>query len=302
MRRPRLAVRGRSQPLAPVPPLPLPPGRTVVVPERGELFIRDSGGSGPVVLLIHGWMFASDLNWLRTYAPLARAGYRVLAMDLRGHGRGLRSTATFRLSDCADDAAGLLAALDLRSALVVGYSMGGPVTQLLARRHPDRVAAFVLCATALDWSDPWQKGVWHVMGGLRLILGAFPLGVWRAVVRVQGADAQYRSWVAGELSRSSARDVAEAGRELGRFDSSGWAGELPQPAAVVLTGRDRLVPPRKQHELATALGVTPHTIDADHDACSVQPTVFVAALLAALDEVQTSSGSSRTWGSPASAV
>ena len=74
------------------------------VEERGELFVRDTGGSGPVVLLVHGWMFASDLNWLRVYAPLARAGYRVLAADLRGHGRGLRSSEDFTLQDCADDA------------------------------------------------------------------------------------------------------------------------------------------------------------------------------------------------------
>ncbi len=278
--------RRRRRPLAPVPPTVLPPGRTVVVPGRGELFVRDSGGPGPVVLLVHGWMFGSDLNWLRTYAPLAVAGYRVLAADLRGHGRGLRSAEPFRLAECADDLAGLLEVLDVDRALVAGYSMGGPVTQLLARRHPERVAGIVLCATALAWDDPWQKAVWHTMGGLRVLLGAFPLGLWRAVVRVQGADAQYRSWVASELSRGSARDLAEAGRELGRFDSSGWVGDLPQPAAVVLTAKDRLVPPRKQHQLAQALGVVPHEVQADHDACSVSPREFVAALLSALDQVR----------------
>ena len=284
----------RRRPLAPIPPLPLPPGRVVLVPERGELFVRDSGGSGPVVLLLHGWLFASDLNWLRTYAPLAGAGYRVIAVDLRGHGRGLRSSERFRLADCADDAAGLLEVLGIESALVVGYSMGGPVAQLVARRHPHKVAGFVLCATALDWSDPWQKALWRTMGGLRVVLGAFPLGVWRAVVRVQGAAPQYRSWVASELSRSSARDLAEAGRELGRFDSSGWVCDLPQPGAVVLTSRDRVVPPRKQHALAEALRVPPHVVDADHDACSMHPREFVAALLGALESVQASQDAERS--------
>ena len=277
----RLARRSRRLP-PPVPPLPLPPGRTVLVPGRGEFFLRDSGGDGPPVLLVHGWMFPSDLNWLPSYRPLRDAGYRVLAMDLRGHGRGLRSGDPFRLADCADDAAAVLAHLKIEPVLAVGYSMGGPVTQLLASRHPDRVAGFVLCATALSWNDPRQKVVWRTMGGLRLLLGLFPRGVWTAGMRLAGAPSRESNWVASELSRGSARDVAEAGRELGRFDSSGWAGALPQPRAVVLTARDRLVPPRKQRALAAALQVTPLVIDADHDACSVDAQRFVALLLRAL--------------------
>lgn len=267
---------------SPVPPVPLPDGRTVSLPDRGEVFVRDTGGDGPAVLLVHGWMFPSDLNWLQTYRPLARAGYRVLAMDLRGHGRGLRSADRFRLRDCADDAAELLAALDVDQALVVGYSMGGPVTQLLAQRHPDRVAGFVLCATALDWNDPKQKLAWRAMGGLRAVLGVFPLGTWQAMVRLSGGDRRESSWVTSELSRGSARDLAEAGRELSRFDSSEWVGDLRQPGAVVLTARDRLVPPRKQWALAKALGVEPEVVDADHDACARHAREFNNALLQAL--------------------
>ena len=270
----------------PLPPLPLPSGSAVVVPGRGEFFVRDSGGEGPPVLLVHGWMFPSDLNWLHVYRPLRVAGYRVLAMDLRGHGRGLRSGAPFRLADCADDAAGVLSTLDVDPALVVGYSMGGPVAQLLARHHPERVSGIVLCATALDWSDLRQKVVWRTMGALRLLLGLFPRGVWSAGMRLSGASSPGSNWVASELSRGSARDLAEAGRELGRFDSSPWTAELGQPRAVVLMTRDRLVPPRKQQALADALCVDPVRIDADHDACSLAPALFVTALLAALADVR----------------
>ena len=269
----------------PLPPVPLPPGRAVTVPGRGEFFLRDTGGDGPAVLLVHGWMFPSDLNWLQAYGRLARAGYRVLAMDLRGHGRGLRSDAPFRLADCADDAAGVLAEVGVPTATVVGYSMGGPVASLLARRHPGRVAGIVLCATALDWSDPRQKAFWRLMGGLRLVLGLFPQGSWRAGMRLAGAPSRDSAWVAAELSRGSARDLAEAGRELGRFDSTDWIGELPQPAAVIVMTRDRLVPPRKQRALADALGVEPLLLDADHDACSAAPAAFLSVLLTALEKV-----------------
>ena len=282
-RRRRRTTAGPAQP--PVPPIPLPPGRLVTVPDRGEFFLRDTGGDGPAVLLVHGWMFPSDLNWLQVYGPLRRAGYRVLAMDLRGHGRGLRSSARFRLTDCADDAAAVLGAVGVASATVVGYSMGGPVASLLARRHPERVAGLVLCATALDWSDPREKVIWRTMGGLRLVLNLFPQASWRAGMRLAGSPSRESDWVAAELSRGSARDLAEAGRELGRFDSSGWVGELSTPAAVVVMTRDRLVAPRKQRALAAALDVEPHLLDADHDACAAAPAAFVRVLLRALEQV-----------------
>ncbi len=51
---------------------------------------------------------------------------------------------------------------------------------------------------------------------------------------------------------TAARDIIEAGRELGRFDSRPWLGSLPGPIAMVLTTRDELVSPRKQRELAHA--------------------------------------------------
>lgn len=263
---------------APEPPVRLPPGRLVHVPQRGEFFLRDSGGPGSPVLLIHGWMFPSDLNYAGTYEPLRQAGYRVLAMDLRGHGRGLRASVPFRLEDCADDAAAVLNELALSGVLVVGYSMGGPVAQLLVKRHSERVAGFVLCATALDWSERRQRVFWRTMGGLRLLLGLFPTGFWRAGLRAAGSPTAESAWVAGELARGSARDIAEAGRELGRFNSLAWVGSLAPPAAVMVTTQDRLVPPRKQLALAAALKVKPHRIDADHDACAANTELFVQTL------------------------
>src|SRR5205823_10312819 len=118
---PAMAARA---PLPPEPPIEMPPARTVRVPGRGELFLRDTGGDGPVVMLLHGWIVNADLNWWGAYEDLRAAGYRVLAIDHRGHGRGLRPLEPFRLADCAADAAAALRELDAAPALVVGYSMG----------------------------------------------------------------------------------------------------------------------------------------------------------------------------------
>ena len=129
-----LLRRHRAPRLVPEPPIAPLPGRIVDVPGRGEFFLRDSGGDGPALLLLHGWMVSADLNWITVYDSLRDAGYRVLALDHRGHGRGLRGPAPFRLVDCADDAAAVLRHEGIDRALAVGYSMGGPIACLLAPR------------------------------------------------------------------------------------------------------------------------------------------------------------------------
>jgi len=267
---------------APVPPLPLPPGAIVSVPGRGEFFVRDTGGTGPVVLLLHGWMFPSDLNWLRQYAPLRAAGYRVLAMDLRGHGRGLRSSAAFRLIDCADDADAVLATLEVERAVVVGYSMGGPVAQLLAVQHPARVAGLVLCATAMDWRDRLQRVFWRTMSLLRLGMGLAPRRWWTTAVRAGGGAADpHAAWAVARAlprqrrrpcrSRARARSVRQLalGRRHRRAGSGRRDATRPaRPAGQAVRARARV-------------GAAVHPVDADHDACSTSPE-FTAALLTAL--------------------
>lgn len=245
----------RAPPWTPIPPFEMPPARTLRVPGRGELFLRDTGGDGPVVMLLHGWMASADLNWCAAYADLSGAGYRVLAIDHRGHGRGLRPLVPFRLADCAADAAAALRELGATPALVVGYSMGGAIAQLVARDHPDVASGVVLSGTAQHWKDPETRRTWRAMGILGLTLSLAPRQFWAWGFRRAGLPTNERTvWVQSELMRSSARDIAEAGRELGRFDSRPWLGSVGVPIAVVITTRDDAVPAHKQRELAAAAG------------------------------------------------
>jgi 3-oxoadipate enol-lactonase len=247
--------------------------------------VRDSGGEGPAVVLLHGWMVSADVNWWRMYEPLARE-FRVIAIDHRGHGRGLRTYQPFRLSHCADDAAAVAREVGAVRVVAVGYSMGGPIAQLMARDHADVVAGLVLCATAMDWRDRYQRVFWRTMALLRLVLSLFPDRIWRWALRAGGfPDSPETTWVVAELSRGSARDVAEAGRELGRHDARAWIGGLPQPAAVIVTTRDRQVPPRKQEALARALGAERFDVPGDHLAVGDLYQEFEPQLLAAIRSV-----------------
>ena len=268
-------------------PPPRPPSSLIWLPGLGEIFVRDSGGEGPPILLLHGWMFSADLNWGLAYGALADAGYRVIAVDHRGHGRGIRATTPFRLHQCADDAAKVLEALDCGPVIAVGYSMGGPITALLARDHPDRVRATVYCATATNWQEPHMRRYWRLMGPLRVATGLWSVRVWRRVLLRWGLpDNAQTTWIACELTRGSPVDLAEAGRELSRFDSRPWIGTLDVPSAVVVTTRDTSVPPRLQRELAAAVDGPTFDVDADHFAVTEARQDFNDALVRALAAVR----------------
>ncbi len=279
----------------PEPPIEMPPGHLVHVPGHGELFVRDSGGDGPPVLLLHGWMFSADLNWWPAYVALQEAGHRVLALDHRGHGRGLRMQMPFRLTDCAEDAAALLETLDVGPVTAVGYSMGGPIAQLLAGDHPDRVSGVVLCATSAYWTSLRQKVVWRTLAFLRLGLALAPDRLWRSGLRSAGfPDSAQTTWTVAELTRGSAADLAEAGRELSRFDSRPWlADRVTQPAAVVVTTKDDGVPPAHQRKLAALLGAPTFEVAGDHYAVIARRDEFNAALLRALAAIGAAAAAGR---------
>jgi 3-oxoadipate enol-lactonase len=282
--------RSRRRAYAPVPPHEMLPARTVIVSGRGEFFVRDSGESDPVrptVMLLHGWMVTADLNWHGAYDALVAAGYRVLAVDHRGHGRGLRVLTPFRLEDCAADAAAVLRELGAAPAVVVGYSMGGVIAQLMARDHAEVMSGLVLSGTCQHFQDPETRKLWKWMGLVGLLLGLAPRSFYRLGFRSAKIRLTERTaWWLAELMRHEARDVAAAGRELGRFDSRPWLVPLARPAtAMVLTTRDQMVAPAKQRELAQASGAQVFEVDIDHLEVADRSDVYNPALISAVAAV-----------------
>ncbi len=276
-------------PWPPEPPFEMPPALTVRVPGAGEFFLRDSGGSGTPVMLLHGWMATADLNWCGAYGALVDAGYRVLAIDHRGHGRGLRPLVLFRLVDCAADAAAVLRTLELAPALVVGYSMGGAIAQLIARDHPDVVSGVVVSGTAQHFQDPRSRRSFWRMGAAGIPLSLAPRRAWRwGLTRAGLPDNQRTAWLHGELMRHSVRDIVEAGRELGRFDSRPWLRSVDVPFASVITTRDDAVPVSRQRELAEACRAQVFEASIQHMDIVLRAGQYNPALLQALDALHAS--------------
>jgi pimeloyl-ACP methyl ester carboxylesterase len=119
------------------------------VRDRADRPARAGDAGRPAVLLVHGFASSRSGNWVRTrwVEPLQEAGYRVVTLDLRGHGESAkpRALAAYALPRLRGD---LLAVLDAAGvdgpAHVVGYSLGARLAWDLALRHPQRVRSLVI--------------------------------------------------------------------------------------------------------------------------------------------------------------
>jgi len=275
---------------------PLPRGERIVLPGRGTTFARSiEGPSGaPTVVLLHGWIASGGLNWFTTFGPLSQ-WYSVVAPDLRGHGRGIRSRRRFRLADCADDVAALLRQIDSGPVIAVGYSMGGPVAQLLWRRHPDLVQGLVLCATAYRFvagarerfvfSSMMATAVGTTRAG-QLVTQAPMASLRRWGPRPTATPpTNLRAWAAGEMRRHDRVKIMEAGQAIGSYNARRWIGEVDVPTTVVVTSRDRAIAPAEQHRLAAAIpGAVTQEVDDGHVACAKRE--FGPAVVRAVDSVR----------------
>lgn len=128
-----------------------------------EIAYLDTGAASATrstpVLLIHGFASTHAVNWVSTgwVDTLTKAGYRVLAIDNRGHGRSakLYSIDDYGAPVMAEDARRLLDHLKIAKAHVIGYSMGARITAFLAINHPARVAT----ATFAGLGDNMVRGM-----------------------------------------------------------------------------------------------------------------------------------------------
>jgi len=279
-----------------------PQTRLVELPGRGVTRVWECAGppGAPTLMLIHGLTITAELNWGRLFGPLSRQ-FRVLAMDLRGHGDGIPAGFRFRLEDCADDVAALAGVLDISDFVAVGYSMGGMVAQLVARRHAPMVSGLVLCATARDvLGSPAER-----LAALTLPAAAAAIR-WNPLLQPVSAeilgltllgpvdDPAIAARTRAELRKTSLGTALSAVQAVCEFTSHSWISQLDVPAAVVVTTQDRIVPPSRQRKLAAAIpGASVHEVDADHAACITAPQVFAPALLGACWSVAPHQQSSR---------
>jgi 3-oxoadipate enol-lactonase len=253
-------------------------GVFVELPGLGTCFYRQHLNPGkPTLLLVHGMVVSSGLNWFRLFPALSRH-FNIIAPDVRGHGRSARGSERFTFERAADDLAALIEEVECGPVIAVGYSMGGAIVQYLWRRHPQHVAGLVLAATnykarVARHEELVVLPLFAAMVGLGNIVelfGHLPKGLMKRFLP-RMADQLHEDesrWALDELRRASFRMVAETAREISLHDASRWLCEVDVPTAVLCTERDRAIPAEHQREMAALIpGSELFEYDDGHLAC-----------------------------------
>lgn len=113
-----------------------------------DLFYEEVSGGDPAVLFVHGWC-CDHTYFAPQFGRYAERGHRVVAVDLRGHGRSGKPEGDYSMGTFADDLAWVCGEIGLEKPVVVGHSMGGIVAFDLAARHPALPSAVVMLDAAV---------------------------------------------------------------------------------------------------------------------------------------------------------
>jgi len=211
------------------------------VPPGSQLISFTERGSGPPLLLVHGLTVTGEM-----FAPvidqLARR-HRVIAPDLRGHGRSRALGPPYTVAQLAGDLAHLLDHLSINSTAVLGYSQGGAVAQQLALDHPERCQRLVLaCTYAHNMASARERLEGHLVPLLIRALGMRRFARLIIALGLKEVGDARRDWIVRIIADQDTALMVQAWRESMAFDSRHRLVEISCPTLIVAARDDTAVP------------------------------------------------------------
>lgn len=208
-------------------------------------------GSGPHLLLLHA--VGMDLTLMQPLAAIMAKDFTVLTVDLRGHGQSPYEPST-GLGDYADDVHALLTELKFAPCAVVGFAMGGLVTQALAVKYPQDTCALVIAnVNHAQTKESFDALMARANDGQRLGMAAIldvTMERWfNAPFRAKGGDAPVRA----RLLANDIRVWCDAFTAMAHVDTAPKLANIKVPVMCLAGEVDRSTPPSVVKLMAEAI-------------------------------------------------
>lgn len=222
-------------------------------------YFDDGDPNGAPVLLVHGFASTANVNWVHPgwLKTLGDAGYRVIAMDNRGHGASDKPhvAEAYRPWHMAEDAVAVLDHLRIPEANVMGYSMGARISVFAALAHPDRVRSLVLGGLGIGMTD--GVGDWDPIADALLAPSLGDVTHARGQMFRAFADQTRSDKQALAACIRGSRDLVSRS-DMGRIDAPTLIGVgtkddiagSPQELAALMPNAEALDIPGRDHMLA----------------------------------------------------
>jgi 3-oxoadipate enol-lactonase len=258
---------------------------------RGIEMAYDEVGSGPPVVLLHGYPFNRSM-WSEQVAALS-ANYRVITPDLRGHGETTVTDEPATMDEMAQDVAALLDKLGIERVTLGGLSMGGYVTLAFYRRFPLRVRALILADTrpqadTLEARRNREEQAKKILNeGMQSIADDFLKKVLTPATLSERPEITER--VREMILKTNPQGAAAALRGMAvRHDQTDFLEEIFAPTLILVGSEDQLTPPKDAELMKREIrGSRLEIIEgASHLSNLERPEVFNRALLDFLDALQ----------------
>jgi 3-oxoadipate enol-lactonase len=205
-----------------------------------SIYYEDSGGSGPPVILGHG--FFMDHRMFDPQVAVLAPAFRVIRWDARGFGRTEADGRPFTYWDSAADVVGLLDHLGIARAVVGGMSQGGFATLCAALKYPDRVKAMVLISTEAGVPKPEEKAGYQQMFDVWSSTGPDDTLIATIAGLILGPPAYWEPWVTRWRELPASRLAPSVRCLLDREDVTDRLKEIGCPAIVIHGTEDVAVP------------------------------------------------------------
>jgi pimeloyl-ACP methyl ester carboxylesterase len=203
-----------------------------------SLFYEEAPGGAPPLVLVHGW--GCDHTFMAPQFAAFRGKYRVVAVDLRGHGRSDKPQQPYTISGFANDLAWVCHELALERPVVIGHSMGGAVALELAAGESQGLSGVVLLDTAvLPTPEVWAS--------VQPVLAALHGPGYREFVRqfiadaffLASDDAQFKTSIIMTMLETPQHVLASAFEGILAWDSAAAAARCRVPTLYVASTRPR---------------------------------------------------------------